>query len=183
VSVHGSSEASDSPGAIYSAVRGNFVRDALDRGARFGFIGSGDSHDGHPGLAQLASPSGGLAAIFSEDVTREGILEALRSRRVYATNGVRIWVRMWLDDEPMGSILDPSNEPRQELRFAVAATYPLDRIDVVRSGRISTVVPGEGFRELSRTLELSALSSGEYVYIRVLERGGGMAWASPIYVR
>ncbi len=60
VSVHGSSEAADSPQPIYDAVPGNFVRDgALGRGYRFGFIGSGDSHDGHPGLAQLTSPDGG----------------------------------------------------------------------------------------------------------------------------
>ncbi len=53
-SVHGSSEAWDTPGRIYRPVRGNFVRDALARGYRLGFIGSGDSHDGHPGLARPA---------------------------------------------------------------------------------------------------------------------------------
>ena len=58
VSVHGTSEASDSPGPIYGPVPGNFVRDVLDRGYRLGFVGSGDSHDGHPGLAHLASPTG-----------------------------------------------------------------------------------------------------------------------------
>ena len=56
VSVHGTSEAADSPALIYSPVAGNFVRNALDRGYHLGFIGSGDSHDGHPGLVQLAGP-------------------------------------------------------------------------------------------------------------------------------
>ena len=51
VSVHGSSEAMDSPAVIYSPVAGNFVRDVLDRGYPLGFIGSGDGHDGHPGQA------------------------------------------------------------------------------------------------------------------------------------
>ena len=40
VSVHGSSESLDSPGAIYSPVPGNFVRDVLARGYRLGFVGS-----------------------------------------------------------------------------------------------------------------------------------------------
>jgi len=93
VSVHGSSEALDSPIPIYSPVPGNFVRDVLDRGYRLGLIGGGDSHDGHPGLAHLAGPTGGLAAILSEDRTREGVLAALRERRVYATNGPRILLR------------------------------------------------------------------------------------------
>ena len=56
-SVHGSSEALDSPGLIYDPVPGNFVRDVLDTGVKLGFIGSGDSHDGHPGLAHLSSRS------------------------------------------------------------------------------------------------------------------------------
>ncbi len=54
VSVHGSSEALDSPGRIYNPLPGYFVRDTLDHGYRFGFIGSGDSHDGHPGSSQRA---------------------------------------------------------------------------------------------------------------------------------
>ena len=103
VSAHGSSEAPDSPEPIYDPVAGNFVRDVLGRGYRFGFIGSGDSHDGHPGLVQLGAPSGGLAAILSEERTREGVLAALRARRVYATNGPRILLRAALGGHPMGS--------------------------------------------------------------------------------
>ncbi|HSF14160.1 MAG TPA: CehA/McbA family metallohydrolase, partial [Vicinamibacteria bacterium] len=181
VSVHGSSEASDSPGKIYSAVEGNFVRDVLDRGARFGFVGSGDSHDGHPGLAHLASPSGGLAAIFAEELTREAVLDALRARRAYATNGPRIWLRMWLDGEPMGSSVSPSGAAMQELRFAAAATAPVDRIDIVRSGSVVRSVPGNDRRDLSETIDLPCLTPGEYVYVRVVQSDGGAAWASPVY--
>jgi Protein of unknown function (DUF3604) len=182
VSVHGSSEASDTPGKIYSPVPGNFVRDALDRGLRFGFIGSGDSHDGHPGLAHLASPSGGLAAIFSEDRTRSGALEALRARRTYATNGPRIWLRTWLDEHEMGALIPPSDAAGHELRFVVAAPAPVDRVDVVRSGEIVNVVRGGGRRELGETLVLPPLRRGEYVYVRVVQEDGGAAWSSPIYV-
>lgn len=184
VSVHGSSEAADTPGRIYSAVKENFVRNALDLGLRFGFVGSGDSHDGHPGLARFASPSGGLAAIFSEDVTRGAILDALRSRRVYATNGPRIWLRMWLDGDPMGSTVSRKQRGagKGKLRFAVAATARVERIDVVRSGNVVAVVPGERRRELSSTLPLEDLRDGEYVYVRVIQEDGGAAWASPIFV-
>ncbi len=167
VSVHGSSEAADSPGRIYSAVPGNFVRDVLDRGVQFGFIGSGDSHDGHPGLAHLAAPSGGLAAIFSEHLTRESVLEALRARRVYATNGPRIWLRFWLDDEP---------------RFAVAGTAPIERLDVVRSGTVVDSLPGEGRREWAGPLALDGLRPGEYANLRVVQEDGGVAWSSPAFV-
>jgi hypothetical protein len=182
VSVHGSSEASDTPGKIYSAVPGNFVRDALGRGLRFGFIGSGDSHDGHPGLAHLAAPSGGLAAIFSEERTRAGVLGALRARRTYATNGPRIWLRTWLDEHEMGALLSPSEASAHELRYVIAAPAPVERVDVVRSGEIVSVVPGSGRRELSETLALPPLRPGEYVYVRVVQEDGGAAWSSPVYV-
>ena len=95
MSVHGSSEAMDSPSLIYSPLRGNFVRDVLDKGFEFGFIASGDSHDGHPGLPHL-SPyynyrfasetraaqvgTGGLAAVYTEELSRSALLSAMRER-------------------------------------------------------------------------------------------------------
>jgi hypothetical protein len=166
VSVHGSSEAPDSPRPIYSAVAGNFVRDILDRGAQLGFVGSGDSHDGHPGLAHLGGTSGGLAAIFTEHLTRDGVLEALRNRSVYATNGPRIWLRVWLEDE---------------LRFAVAGTAPIDRVDIIRSGGVIESLDAEGRAEWSQTLEIEPLDNGDYVYVRVVQIDGGAAWSSPFF--
>ncbi|NIV46904.1 MAG: DUF3604 domain-containing protein, partial [Gammaproteobacteria bacterium] len=134
VSVHGSSEALDSPALIYDPVPGNFVRDALDRGYRLGFVGSGDGHDGHPGLSQLASPTGGLAAILSEERTREGVLAALRERRVYATNGARILLRMALGAHRMGSSIDvPDGETlSEELFVRIVAAAPLSRVELIR---------------------------------------------------
>jgi len=97
-SVHGSSEAEDTPRKVYASVPGNFVRDVLQRGYRLGFVGSGDSHDGHPGLVHLGnSGSGGLAAILADDATREAVHAALCARRVYATNGPRIFLNVTLD--------------------------------------------------------------------------------------
>ena len=123
VSVHGSSEAADSPDLIYSPVPGNFVRDVLDRGFELGFVGSGDSHDGHPGLSQIASGTGGLAAILSEDLTREGVLEALRARRTYATNGPRILLHASL-----GPRCAPAAGPQHPgARRAVAEEVPRPR--------------------------------------------------------
>ena len=148
VSVHGSSEAPDSPRPIYAPVAGNYVRDALGRGYRLGLIGSGDSHDGHPGLTQLASPArnAGLAAILAPERTRESVLEALRARRVYATNGARIFLRVTLDDEfEMGSVLPPRGPHAPDthpLDNPVAAPAPqrplrgdVDRIGVERIDR------------------------------------------------
>jgi hypothetical protein len=182
VSVHGSSEALDSPGRIYDPQPGNFVRDVLDRGLRFGFIGSGDSHDGHPGLAQIASGQGGVAAIFAQDLTRDAVRNALLARRCYATNGPRIWLRTALDGRPMGSTVPPRGEDETHL-FDVGVLAPgeLDRIEIVRSGAVAATVAAEGERAFSGTFELPGLARGEYLYVRIVQRDGGAAWSSPFY--
>jgi hypothetical protein len=181
VSVHGSSEAADSPATVRGALRGHFVRDALDRGYRLGFIGSGDSHDGHPGLAWIASGMTGLAGILSEDLTRGGVLEAIRSRRVYATSGPRIFLRATLDGESMGGVL-PVSERELELVVRAVTPAPVETIDIVRSGRILERVPCEGRRECSLARSLGDLRSGEYLYVRLIQEDGGMAWSSPFFI-
>ena len=180
-SVHGSSEALDSPSVIYSAVPGNFVRDVLDRGYRLGFIGSGDSHDGHPGLAQIASPTSGLAAILSEEKSRDGVLEALRARRVYATNGARILLDARLDDRPGGATLAAGFTEAPRLTVRVAGG-PLRALELVRSGEIVATLEIEGRRTALWTLTIEDLAAGEYLYVRVLQRDGGAAWSSPWFV-
>lgn len=187
VSVHGSSEAPDSPGAIYDPVPGNYVRDAVGAGYVLGFIGSGDSHDGHPGLVQLSDPagSGGLAAILSEDATRAGVLEALRARRVYATNGARIWLRVTLDGRPMGSVVavaEPPAHAEVTLAVEVAGTAPIERIDLIRSGHTATIA-GDGQREMALSRTIPPLGQGEYHYVRVVQTDGGAAWSSPVFAR
>jgi hypothetical protein len=184
VSVHGSSEAMDSPSLIYDPMPGNFARDALDRGYRLGFVGSGDSHDGHPGFAQISGPSGGLAAILSEEQTREGVLAALRERRVYATNGARILLRMALGGHRMGSSIDvPDGETlSQELFVRIVAAAPLSHVELIRSGAVIDGLDAEGQLDLTLQRSLSDLRAGEYVYLRVVQEDGGMAWSRPIFL-
>lgn len=179
-SVHGSSEAADSPGVIYDAVAGNFARDALGRGYRLGFVGSGDGHDGHPGLAHLASHAGGLVAILADELTRDGVLAALRARRVYATNGPRIVLHATLDRAPMGAAVPASGT--RELEVLVVGTAPLERVDVVRGGKVARTFAGTGSAEMRVAERVTGLAAGDYVYVRAVQQDGGAAWSSPFFV-
>jgi hypothetical protein len=181
-SVHGSSEAADSPRVIYHPVEGNFARDALDRGYRLGFVGSGDSHDGHPGLAQLASPSGGLAAILAEELTRGAVLAALKARRVYATNGPRILLHATLDGAPMGSAIEASVDGTRLLQVQAVAPGVLERLDLVRSGRVVRSFAATQGHELRVEEPIRGLERGDYLYVRVVQTDGGAAWSSPFFV-
>jgi len=181
VSVHGCSEALDAPARIYHSFKGSFVRDALDRGYRLGFLGSGDSHDGHPGLPQIASGRGGLAAIMTDDLTREGIRKALMARLVYATNGPRILLRVSLAGRRMGAVLEPAE--KANLVLLVLGTGPIDRVDLIRSGRAVSIVEGKGRSFVSLNGEVDDLISGDYLYLRAVQEDGGAAWSSPFFVK
>jgi hypothetical protein len=182
-SVHGASEALDAPHLIGGAVRGNTVRDALDRGYRLGFVGSGDGHDGHPGLTRLSAGTGGLAAILAEDATREAVLAALRARRTYATNGPRILLDADLAGRPMGGAI-PAAELAggAELRLRVVAPGELAGAELIRAGRTAERADGERRCELEISWKLADLRRGEYAYVRVVQADGGAAWSSPWFV-
>jgi hypothetical protein len=182
-SVHGASEALDAPFLIGGALPGSTVRDALGRGHRLGFVGSGDGHDGHPGLSQLSAGTGGLAAILAEDATREAVLAALRARRCWATNGPRILLDAELAGRAMGSSI-PAAElaAGAELRVRVVAPGELAGVELIRAGRSAERADGGRRRELEHTWRLADLRGGEYVYVRALQADGGAAWSSPWFV-
>jgi hypothetical protein len=125
-----------------------------------------------------------VAAILSEELTRPAVLAALRARRVYATSGPRILLRTSLGTARMGEIL-PAPPAGGEASLAVRAvgTAPLDRIDVIRTGAVAHVVPGDGSSELAGIIPLTGLSSKEYIYVRVVQQDGGLAWSSPVFIQ
>jgi hypothetical protein len=179
-SIHGNSEAMEGPGAIYSPAPGHFARDALARGLPLGFLGGGDTHDGHPGLGHLASRQGGLVAVLDAEHSPAGILAALRSRRVYATNGARILLLTSLDGRSMGAEVPAA--PAGKLVIFAVGTAPIAAAVVVRSGAEVQRIPGQGKALLEASLDLADLAPGEHLYVRVEQEDGGLAWSSPLRV-
>ncbi|MCA8981695.1 MAG: DUF3604 domain-containing protein [Planctomycetes bacterium] len=207
MSVHGSSEAADSPQRIYAALSGNFVRDQLVRGYRLGFVGSGDGHDGHPGLSHLdprsgwrRSPGGtervgrgGIAAVRCDELTRLGVLEALRARDVYATSGPRILLETRIGDavNPV-RIASKALDDSSEYGLEVSGTAPIARVVVVRgiAGDSGTAVETDvvDLRRQGAPLDarissrVGTLPPGSWVYARVEQEDGALAWSSPVFV-
>lgn len=183
VSVHGISERMGQPGGIYAAVESGMVQSALARGYRLGMIGSGDTHDGHPGIGTPGMPPPGLAGIYAESLTRESILAAIRDRRVYATNGNRMILRFHADITPMGGVLKLTDRDTPR-RFQIAAVgdAPIENVTIVKNNRDQAVLPGDGFL-FSETWEDSAPArDGDYYYVRITQTDGGQAWSSPIWI-
>ena len=154
-------------------------------------VASGDGHDGHPGLAHRSPVygalgarrigTGGLAGLECEELDRASVLEALRARRTYATNGPRILLHVRLAGEPPGAGVSADVEP--VLEVDLRGTAALARAVIVRDGELFELELGgaKDPRELvgSYALPGGALLPGDYAYLRVEQVDGGCVWSSP----
>ena len=70
------------------------IEDALSQGYRVGIMSNSDGHKGRPGASHPGATKfgayGGLTCIMAEELTRAGIMEAMRKRHHYGTTGNRV---------------------------------------------------------------------------------------------
>lgn len=132
-SLHGCSESDSAP---YPMLHDMGPRDAGSTaeagwamGHRFGIIGSTDHHGAYPG-----SHGDGRAAVFARALTRRDIWEALLARRVYAATGDRIDARMFVEDAWIGDVIRAPG--RRRVRVEVRASDAIDRVEVLKNGRV-----------------------------------------------
>ncbi len=110
-------------------VAGGTYQDALDRRLHLGVICSTDNWSNMPGCWGQ-----GLMACLATDLTREALWDAFRNRRVYGVTGDRIELEFTCNGEPMGSILPMTSQ--RELRVDVRGQDAIDRIEILRNGRV-----------------------------------------------
>jgi hypothetical protein len=154
------------------------IESVLRRGRRFGFIACSDGHGllHHHGVGRKRDPFRcGLTAVLAHERSREGVLEAIRARRCYATSGVPIFLDVRANDvHPMGASVAA---PRASMRVRASGATRLTELALVGPhGVIARVEPGthEG------TLEAS--TDAPWSYARVVQQDGEMAWSSPIFL-
>ena len=68
------------------------------------------------------------------------------------------------------------------LTLRVAGTAEIGRVEIIRRGAPIVTSPGDGSWELGLTTELDGLAPGDFVYVRVTQRDGGLAWSSPFFI-
>lgn len=162
-------------------------RYAWATGHRMGLIASSDDHFGMPGrdaYSEEAEGAGGLAVALAASNDREGIWDALMSRRTYATTGARILLDFQVDGAVMGSALSCGPEGPY-LEVAVAGTSPVDRIEVVRGqdGRYRTwSLDGLGQWSVEAQGRDDGIHPPAMYYVRVVQEDGEMAWSSPVWI-
>ncbi len=168
---------------------GRHVRDALKRGYRLGIIGSGDTHDGRPGLsvpflqtmpaAYNLTRVQGIVGIWAPELTREAVFDALWNRRVFATMNHRTILLFSINDAPMGSQITPDGE--LSIAVEAAADQPIRSLELVGpEGTVQKLEPKQATVQWRFTRPLPQDST--WYYIRLTRADGTLAWSSPIWV-
>jgi len=142
-----------------------FVDYALrEKKYKMGFVASGD----HNGMGV------GVAALWVGEFSREGLLEAMRSRRCFATTGDKMIVDFSLSASP----------PR--LNIKVKGQRELEKVEVLRNSRVikEFAVEGETLEFKAEFRDENHLEEKEllYYYIRATQKNKEIAWSSPLWV-
>jgi hypothetical protein len=168
--------------------------DLLNRGIRVGFIGGSDSHVTAPGAnvahnhwaGVAAHRRPGLAAVYARELTREGILEAIRARRCYATMNERIIIRFSINGHFMGEEFTLEEGPAN-IEFEVFGTDQISSIQVIRDGEeiYAPLLWGTTDHIDLNICDYDVPPGDHHYYLRVEQIMHGeyvTAWSSPIWV-
>ena len=150
-----------------------FVSVALDKGFRLGFQASSDHISTHVSYC----------CVVAEDFSRKGLIDAIKKRHTYAaTDNIVMDVRMGA----LGMMGDEVNTDKPGLDVVVLGTGPIDRVDVIRDGE---VVHSEAPKDAAAARfhwddpKPKNGTKASYYYVRMLQKNGQSAWASPIWVK
>lgn len=176
VSCHGCYETADSPLGMRGEHRDQLADAMLRKGHRFGFVGGSDAHGllWHHGEARKRDPfRTGLTAVQAVTLDRAAVLEALRARRCYATSGAKILLDVRVNGAPMGSELDTR---AMHVEVHAIGSAAIARVELVTERGAIVRVEGEGDE-----LRFEHAIEADFVYARVTQRDGEMAWSSPVF--
>ena len=152
------------------------VSNAWAKGIRVGVQASSDHMATHTSYAML----------LARRNTREGLLEAIRSRRAYgATDNIVVDFRLLGKDRNhiMGEAVRFAGAPR--FRIRVEGTAPIADLELVRDNQVILVRRAESnvvdleFQDAERP---QSRSSFYYVRLRQADADRQLAWSSPIWV-
>lgn len=152
---------------------------ALDKGWHVAPTNNQDNHKGSWGNANDARN-----VIYADSLTEEGLFDAIRERRLYATEDKNLEISYTLDGHMMGSQLG-TDEVGENVNIEVTVYDPdhsdtISKVEVVvNSGRVAYTwnsIPASG--ELSATIP----ADYSYYFIRVTQADGNLAVTAPVWV-
>lgn len=118
--------------------------------------------------------------ILADDLTESSLLEAIRERRVYATEDRDLHLYWELDGCPMGGILDQSTHPEILLSAWDPSGEAIGTIEVVTEG--GRVLATESTSDSDIFISVSVSNGFRYYYLRITQPDGQKAVTAPVWV-
>ncbi len=142
-----------------------------------------NNQDNHKGLWGNANDARDV--ILADSFTEQGIYDAIRALRVYATEDKNLEITYNVNDLPMGTIF--GEEKPAELNVVITV-YDPDAADAIAKVELigdegKTVYTWSDPVELAEGALSATLSPDEtYYYVRVTQRDGDLAVTAPVWV-
>ena len=149
---------------------------ALNKGWHVAPTNNQDNHKGRWGNANDARD-----VILTDDFSEQGIYEAIRARRMYATEDKNLEIDYTVNNQMMGSIISEVPE-KLEVKVSVHDPDKTDTISkvelVANSGKVIYTWDTNLSGELSAVLD----ATYSYYFVRVTEADGDLAVTAPVWV-
>ena len=110
------------------------IQCGLDRGNKFGFIGSTDQHSGYPG-----SYGDGRVGVLAQGLNRNDLWDALKHRHTCCATGDKILADFRINDAVMGDVVRAN---QRRIYINVEAASCIDYVDIVKNGQSIARISG-----------------------------------------
>jgi hypothetical protein len=145
------------------------VSNAWAKGYKLGIITSSDHGSTHMSYAM----------VYTDNPTRQGILDAIRKRHTYgAMDNIVLDVRM--GDHFMGDEFKLAKA--LPIRVNARGTRPIAKVVFVKDNQVVyTATPGKQAVQLEFT-DKDSVAGRHFYYVRVEQEDGLLAWSSPFFI-
>ncbi len=146
-----------------------YINNALEKGYRLGFESSSDHWSTHISYC----------VAVAETHSRAGIHTALKQRHSYAATD-NIILDVQSGDHIMGDEFQTKEAPA--LRIAVHGTDALAKVDVLKDSKVVATFEPNGREYKGEWTDPKPEAGVHYYYVRVQQKDGQLAWASPMWI-
>lgn len=157
------------------AVDWEYYHLALDKGWHVAPTNNQNNHNGQWGDASRAR-----TVILAETLTEEALYDAMKDRRVYATQDSDLTAYYTLNGAVMGSILPKSEEAEITVFLSDPTDAAIGKVEVIADGGV--VLDSADVGTPSQVLELSVHGGYSYYYLRVTQPDGDVAVTAPVWM-
>ena len=148
---------------------------ALDEGWHVAPTNNQNNHNGQWGDASRAR-----TVILAETLTEEALYDAMKDRRVYATQDSDLTVYYALNGAVMGSILPKSEEAEITVFLSDPTDAAVGKVEVIADGGV--VLDSADVGTPAQVLELSVSGGHSYYYLRITQPDGDVAVTAPVWM-